>query len=342
MKELLRILTDFVAISGEEEMFLKTIKNIFKNDEVSVEADKMNNIIVYKKGEKKGKVWMSAHLDEIGLIVTKVEKAYIKFSQVGGYDEKVLLGQQVIVFGDKKYKGIIGAKPPHLMDSDEYGKMLTFRDLFIDIGKSADFVKKHIKVGDRIVIKHGFQELKNNLIATKALDNRACAAIIITALKHLLKTKNLPDIYVVLNAQEETTFLGAKVASYKVFPDIAFVTDVTFAKQPGVPNGHTITDVIIGKGSHIAPALFEHIKNVAEEEEINYSIEALPSGSGTDTGVVQMAKSGVTTVLVSLPVKNMHSPVEIGNIKTMEKMAKLLAKSIETLKIKDFDIKTIK
>lgn len=342
MKELLRTLTDFVAISGEEEMFLKTIKNIFKKDKVSVESDKMGNIIIYKKGEKKGKVWMSAHLDEIGLIVTKIEKSYIKFSQVGGYDEKVLLGQQVIVFGDKKYKGIIGAKPPHLMSPDEYGKMLTFSELFIDIGKNADFVKKHIKVGDRIVIKHGFQELKNNLIATKALDNRACAAIIIMALKRLLAIKNLPDIYVVLNAQEETTFLGAKVASYSIFPDIAFVTDVSFAKQPGVPKGLPIENVIIGKGSHIAPALFEHIKSIAEEEGIKYSIEAMPSWSGTDTGIVQLAKSGVTTALVSLPVKNMHSPVEVGNVKTMEKMSKLLAKSIETLKIKDFDIKTIK
>lgn len=342
MKEMLRALTDIVAISGEEERALDVIRGLFDNNIISIHADKQGSIIIHKKGERKGRIWMSAHVDEIGLMVTKVDGPYIRFTEVGGYDEKVLYGQEVIVFGDKEYNGIVGAKPPHLMTADEYGKMLGFSDLFIDLGRDESFVRKHVHVGDRIVIRHKYVELKNNNISTKAMDNRSCGAIIMHALKELTRVKNLPDIYVVLNAQEETTFLGASTAAYDIYPDIAFVTDVTIGKQPGVNSGYDMDTVLIGKGAHIAPDIFELLKKTAEENNIKYGIEAVPRASGTDTGAVQMARSGVSTGLVSLPLKNMHSPVETGNLDTMKNMSLLLSRAIMNINIEDFAVKTIK
>lgn len=342
MKEMLRALTDIVAISGEEERGLIVIKDLFDTNIVSIDVDKQGSIIIHKKGDRPGKVWMSAHMDEIGLIVTKVDGPYIRFTEVGGYDEKVLYGQEVIVFGDKQYNGIVGAKPPHLMTRDEYDKMLGFNDLFIDLGRNEAFVKKHVHVGDRIVIRHKYTELKNNNISTKSMDNRSCGAIIMHALKQLMRVKGLPDIYVVLNAQEETTFLGASTASYSINPDVAFVTDVTIGKQPGVTSGYDMDTVMIAKGAHIAPMVFEHLKKTAEDNNIKYGIEAVPRASGTDTGAVQLARGGVSTGLVSLPLKNMHSPVETGNLDTMKNASLLLSRAIMNINIDDFAVKTIK
>ncbi len=342
MKNILKKLTDVIAISGEEDLLFNTVKDIVKDINVKVSIDNMGSITIFRKGEKKGKIWMSAHADEIGLIVTKIDGNYIRFSQVGGYDEKVLLGQEVTVYGDKPYNGIIGAKPPHLMTADEYSKLLGFSDLYIDIAMNEKEIKKHIKIGDRIAIRHKFLELKNDLVSTKSLDDRACGAIIIKTLMLLENIKNLPDIYVVLNSQEEVGLRGARTSAYSIFPDIAFITDVTFVKQPGMTFGHSIDEISIAKGATIHPKLFEHVKNIAEQEQIKYSIEPLPSRSGTDTGIVQTSRTGVATILVSLPVRNMHSPVETASLKTMEQMAKLLARSIESININDFKIKRIK
>lgn len=342
MKDMLKSFTDLVAISGEEEHAISLIRQMFDSHIVSIDVDKQGSIVIHKKGNKPGKVWMSAHLDEIGLIVTKIDGQYVRFTEVGGYDEKVLYGQEVTVFGDREYSGIVGAKPPHLMTADEHTKMLTFGDLFIDIGRDETFLKAHIKVGDRIALKNKFCELKNGNVSTKAMDNRSCGVIIMSALKGLMKYSDLPDVYVVLNAQEETTFLGATTAGYNIFPDIAFVTDVTFAKQPGVAEGFAMDEIAIGKGAHISPDIFEYLKKTAETEHIKYAIEAMPRASGTDTGAVQLSRSGVSTGILSLPIKNMHSPVETGSLETMKMAARLLERAIANINIEDFAVKTIK
>lgn len=342
MKEIIRKLSDAYGISGREEMALDTVKELVKDMDVKVTCDKTGNIIIHRKGDKPGRIWMSAHMDEIGLMVKKIDGDFIRFLGVGGFDEKVLLAQEVVVLADKHYTGIIGAKPPHLQSAGESDTMLKYKDLYIDLGMKNSELKKHIKIGDRIALRHVFTELKNNQIATKAMDNRSCGAVIISALKLIDNMKNLPDVYAVLNAQEETTFAGATTASYDIFPDVAFVTDVTVAKQPGVDDGYALEEIAIGTGSHINRDLYEFVKKTAAEENIKTATEALPSWSGTDTGAVQLARSGVATVLLSLPVKNMHSPVETGSISAMESMARLIARCIEKIDLKNYEIKQIK
>lgn len=342
MKDTLRKLSDAYGVSGREEMVLETVRELVSGLNVSVRDDITGNIIVHRKGDKPGKIWMSAHMDEIGLMVKKIEGDFIRFTRVGGFDEKLLLAQEVVVMGDKNYNGIIGAKPPHLQTAGESDKMLGYSDLYIDIAMKHNELKKHVRVGDRIVLRHVFTELKNNQVATKAMDNRSCAAIIIGALRHIENIKGLPDIYAVFNAQEEVTFAGAVTASYDIFPDVAFVTDVTVGKQPGVDDGYSLDDITIGTGAHMHRGLYEFIKKTASEENIKLSVEALPSWSGTDTGAIQLARSGVATALLSLPVKNMHSPVETGSISAMENMSRLLARCIEKIDLKDYETKQIK
>lgn len=342
MKELLKKMSSAVGISGSGDDTLETVKTIFEDYNVSIDCDKMGSIRIFKKGSRKGVVWMSAHIDEIGLIVKKIEDGYIRFGSIGGYDEKILLGQEVTVFGNNQYDGIIGCKPPHYMERDEYDKMLGFKDLYIDTGMNEETVNKNISVGDRIIIKHKYTELKNDNVATKATDNRACASVIIKALQKLTRVKDLPDIYAVLNAQEETTFLGAATSSYDIHPDIAFVLDVTLAGQPGVENGNDMDEIAIGKGAHISGKLFEYVKKQADASGIKYAIEPLPRGSGTDTGAIQTARGGTAAQLISIPVRNMHSPVEVVNVKNMEKAADFLADIIKDIDIDKFDTEIIK
>lgn len=342
MLDIVKGLTTNPGPSGLEDSLYDEIKKIIKGCNVEISIDKLGNIVVFRKGDERGSIAFFAHNDEIGLIVTKIDGAYLRFTEIGGYDEKVLLGQEVIVYGKKKCSGIIGAKPPHLQTPGESDKLLRYSDLYVDLCMTQEELKKNIRIGDRILIKSDFTELKNGQISVKALDNRSCGAILLHSLRFFDKMKGIPDIYIVLNSQEETTMLGAVSSTHKINPDIAVVLDVTFAKQPGCDFGLPIDSIGIGKGAHICSRMFDFVKKLAEDECIKFVIEPLPSNSGTDAEGVQTARSGITTILLSLPIKNMHSPTEIANIKTMENMSKFLSRIVSAIKIADFKERVIK
>ncbi|MGE3062174.1 MAG: M20/M25/M40 family metallo-hydrolase [bacterium] len=342
MLETVKSLTMAIGPSGAEDSLFKVVKNLVRGFDVSVEKDRMGNIIVMKKGNRKGRVAFFTHNDEIGLIVTKIDKDYLRFTEVGGYDEKVLLGQEVIVYGKKEIKGIIGAKPPHLQTKGESDKFLKFEDLYIDIAMKNKDIVKYISVGDRVVIRSDFAEMKQNSVCVKALDNRSCGAIILYMLKYLENVKSHPDIYLVLNSQEETTMTGSKTSAYKLNPDVAFVLDVTFAKQTGYEQGYALDKIGFGMGANICKRIFDFVRKSADENNIQYFIEPLPSMSGTDAYAVQTVKRGVTTMLISLPIRNMHSPVEIASTKTMEDASKFLSLLMATIKTEDFKERILK
>jgi len=342
MVDAVKQLTVAPGPSGAEDSLFSVVKNLVREFKVKVEKDRMGNIVVFKKGNKKGSVAFFTHNDEIGLMVTKIDKDYLRFTEVGGYDEKVLLGQEVTVYGKKQIKGIIGAKPPHLQTKGEGDKFLKFEDLYIDIAMKNKDIVKYISVGDRVIIRSGFTEMKQNTVCVKALDNRSCGAIILYMLKLLENVKNHPDIYLVLNSQEETTMAGSETSAFRLNPDVAFVLDVTFAKQAGYEQGYPLDKIGLGMGANICRKIFDFVKKVADENNIQYFIEPLPSMSGTDAYAVQTVLKGLTTMLISLPIRNMHSPVEIASIKTMEETAKLLSLVISKIDVKDFQERIIK
>lgn len=336
MKEVLKSLALAAGPSGEEDGLLSVVKSICRGHDTEISKDAMGSITIFKKGSKKGKIALFAHADEIGLIVTKIDGKYIRFTEVGGYDEKVLLSQEVVVYGDKPYFGIIGAKPPHLQDAGESSKMLEFEDLYIDIAMNEKELKKHVRVGDRVLLRSEFTELKNGQVSVKSVDNRGSCAVILGVLPILEKLKDNYDIYIVLNTQEETTMAGSKTSAHKIFPDVGIVVDVTFAKQPGVDFGLQLDEIGIGCGAHMSRKLYEYTKKFAEKKGYKFQVEPLPSHSGTDTGAVQLARNGVSTILLSLPIKNMHSPVETVSVDAMEKMSAFIAGMISDMDLKEF------
>jgi len=342
MLETVKALTTASGPSGAEDSLLSTVKNLLKDYKVKIEKDGLGNIIVRKRGDGRGLVAFFTHNDEIGLIVTKIEKDYLRFTEVGGYDEKVLLGQEVTVYGKKEITGIIGAKPPHLQTKDEGDKFLKFSDLYIDVAMKNKDILKYISIGDRVLIRSRFTEMKQNSVCVKALDNRSCAAIALYMLKHLENVKSHPDIAIVLNSQEETTMAGSRTSAYKLNPDVAFVLDVTFAKQAGHEQGYPMDKIGFGLGANISRPIYDFVKKTADENNVPYFIEPLPSMSGTDAYAVQTVGRGITTMLISLPIRNMHSPVEIASTKTMDDASKFLSLLMSNIKTEDFKERIIK
>ncbi|MCY6485912.1 M42 family metallopeptidase [Clostridium aestuarii] len=330
-KQLLKQLCLSHAPSGREHLIYQQIEAVFSSfGDVSI--DNMNNIIVHKKGRGKGSIMLMAHADEVFLIVTDIcDGGFLKFKPVG-IDPKTLVSQEVIVHGKEGILGIIGIKPPHLMNDDEKNKAVTPDALLIDTGYSKEKLKKLVKVGDFVTLKGSFVELLNNNISCKAVDDRAGIVAMYTCAKELQTINHDLDVYFVCSCQEEVGHRGAKMASYSINPDIAIAIDVTF-------DSGTMGDIdrenYLGKGPVICigpnlhPKLNKKIMELAREYEIPYGIEVEPGNTGTDAWDIQITRSGIPTLLISIPIKYMHTCVEMINMDDIKNTGRIIAKLIE-------------
>ncbi|NLY66655.1 MAG: M42 family metallopeptidase [Tissierellia bacterium] len=331
-KEFLKKLCTGYSVSGHEYSIEETIKLGFKKYADNINVDKLGNIIIIKKGQNnisKLKIMIAAHMDEIGLIVKSIEKnGFIKFTNVGGIDPKTIIGQEVIVHGEKPLFGVVVSKPPHLQEASESEKVPKLEDLYIDLGYDSEKLKEYISVGDVITINREFKELKNDKVTGKSLDNKAGIAVMYESLKILNKTKHKADLYFVCTVQEEVGLRGACTSTYSINPDIGIAIDVGFGSTPELPKYETID---LGKGPGITiggtihPKLREKMVEVAKEYNIPFQYEVSPSSTGTDADVIQLTREGIPTLCLSIPLRYMHTSVEVVNIKDIENTAKLLA-----------------
>ncbi len=328
MKELLLELSEIPGVSGYEDEVREKIKEKLEGVVDEVRVDRAGNLIGLKKGEGKGSIMIATHMDEIGLMVTKIEKGFLRFTHTG-FDLRVLPGQEVVIHGKKKIHGVVGAIPPHLTGKKR--EPYKSEDLFIDPCMPEEEVEHWIRPGDVVSIKRKPVELKGGKIAGKALDNRASCTVLIEILKSL-KTHPF-DVYGVFTVQEEETGLGAVTGTYSITPTCAVAMDVTHAKTQDAPF-LTFTPgkgPVIGVGPNFHPFMVQKLKETAEKEEIPYQTEPIPGPSGTDAWSIQISREGVPTGLVSLPLKYMHTPVEVIDIKDMERAKRLLVRFIESL-----------
>ncbi|MDI6738950.1 MAG: M42 family metallopeptidase [Candidatus Edwardsbacteria bacterium] len=345
--ELVKRLTQAPGPSGYERRAALVTKQELARfaDEVSI--DKVGSVVALKKGAQKGadrkKILLAAHLDEIGLLITAIEPGgFLRFTQIGGFDARVLLGQEVYVHPvskkgvatDVQYPGIIGAKPPHFQSAAESEAVIPMQDLYIDVGMDAAQIKTKITVGDIAAIRAPFVTLKNDRAAGKAMDDRACVAVLVKTLEYLQKVNHTWDVYAVASVQEEVGLacLGALTSTYNVRPDIGIAVDGTHADMPLAQDYETCQ---MGKGPAIAmgpnlhPAVVDKLKDVAKKEEIPYQLEPVPGITGTDAMDIQIAVDGVPTGLVSPPLRYMHTPVETIAAADIERAGRLLARFIQ-------------
>ena len=341
---ILKKLSEAVGVSGHEFEVKRVIIEEISDVVDEWRVDSLGNIIALKKGGGNGpKIMISAHMDEIGLMVTHIDKrGFLRFTGVGSWNERILPGQRVIVCaGDIKVRGVIGAKPPHLMTPEEKKQVIEMKKLFIDIGAtSSDEVKElGIKVGsiavlDREVVRLG----GTDRVTGKAFDDRVGVTSLIFALKLLSDVEHEAEVYSVFTVQEEIGLKGATVSAFAVKPDVGIAVDVTTANDiPEVDEKDWVTELgkgpaikVMDKGNISHPKLRELLIKIAEEEKIPYQLEVLPGGA-TDAAAIMVSREGVPVATISIPCRYIHSPIEVLDLKDAVYASKLLAAFVKKL-----------
>jgi putative aminopeptidase FrvX len=301
-----------------------------------VSTDVMGSSVARVAGTADGpRLAVIGHIDEIGLVVTHIDdEGFLWFFGVGGWDAQILVGQRVFVTTrDGEVAGVIGKKPIHLLREEERSKAAQIRDLHIDIGaKDGDEARSKVRIGDAAVIAVEPVELPNGRLTSRALDNRLGAFVALEAARLVAKAGgSAGDVLAVAAVQEEITFGGSRTSAYSLEPDVAVVVDVTHATDaPGIEvkeiGKHVLgSGPVLNRGSTINPRVFELLHDTAEAEKIPFTIEASARGTGTDADAVHLSRGGVATGVVSIPLRYMHSPVELVSVEDVLACARLIA-----------------
>ncbi len=275
------------------------------------------------------------HIDEIGLIVTHIDDdGYLWFGPVGGWDAQILVGQRVAVNTRAgRVPGVVGKKPIHLLREEDRKKVAEVRDLHIDIGaRDGADARERVRVGDVAVIEADPVELPNGRLIARALDNRLGSFVALEAARLVAAAGGAEwELAAVAVAQEEVTFGGSRTSAFSLEPHAAIVIDVTHATDaPGIEvkeiGKHELgSGPVLSRGSTLHPQLFELLYETAEEEQIPFTVDATGCATGTDADAVHSSRAGVPTALVSIPIRYMHSPVELVQLDDVHACARLVA-----------------
>jgi putative aminopeptidase FrvX len=281
------------------------------------------------------------HIDEIGLIVTHIDDdGFLRFIGVGGWDTQILVGQRVeLTTRDGVVPGVIGKKPIHLLKDDERKKVADIKDLHIDIGaKDSDEARGRVRIGDVAVISGEPLDLPNGRAVSRSMDNRLGCYVAYEAARLVAEAGGAPgDVVAVAAAQEETTLGGARTTAYALRPDLAVIVDVTHATDaPGIEvnelGSHPFgSGPVIERGSNINPNVFELLHETAEAEGIPFTVAASARHTGTDLDAMHLSRGGVPCGLIGLPLRYMHSPVEMVDLADIDAAARLIAAAARRL-----------
>jgi putative aminopeptidase FrvX len=302
-----------------------------------VDADVSGNSIAVLNEGGTPRIMLAGHIDEIGVMLTHIDdEGFLYFEGIGGWDSQVLVGQRIRLLargGD--VLGVIGKKPIHLMKSDDRDKVSKVEDLWIDIGAAdrAAALHRGVRVGDPGVIDAGLIELGDGLIASRSIDNRIGAFVVLEALRLLAGQPPAAMVAAVATTQEEIGYAGggARTSAYTLEPDLAIVVDVTFASDaPGIEKKqvgeHKLgSGPVITRGSAAHPLLVDRLAEVAEKEAIPFTLIAAPRFTATDADAIYLSRAGVATAVVSVPNRYMHSPNEIVSLADLDATVRLIA-----------------
>lgn len=324
LKDILKELTEADSMGGlfgALEVAEKYLKEFSK-------VERYNGSLIATLGEGEKTVLLDAHIDEIGMFVTSCKDGFISVAAAGGIDARMLSAMRVKIHGKKTVLGVFQSVPPHLSKGSD--EVMPLENLYIDTGLGAD-AEDIISIGDRVTFESPFIELNNGVVSAKALDNRASVAALIKVAE-ILKSRPLNvKVAILLSDKEEIGSDGAKIAAFYINPDEAIVVDVSFGNALGVAEEKS---GVLGKGGMIgiSPVLSrevtEKLKNLAKEKNIRHQFEVMGSKTSTNADVVAVNREGVKCGLVSIPLRNMHTPSEIVDISDIEAVAELLAEYI--------------
>lgn len=329
MRDLIRKLSLLPGVSGNEAPVHAFIKEELKDD-CTFLTDRLGNLIAFKKGKEASPVkWViAAHMDEVGFIVTYLEEdGLLRFTTVGGIDERVIIGRTVLV-GEKGIPGVIGTKAVHMQSAEERKQVMKVSELFIDIGaKDKKEAEEVVRPGDTVVFESAFREFGDGFIKGKALDDRAGCAILIKLAKMPLRY----DTYFAFTVQEEVGARGAKTAAYSIDPDAAIVVDVTTAADVGGTKesqkvckaGEGPVLSFMDRATSYDRRALHALKDIAKEKGLKSQLKLGVYG-GNDAGSIHVSRGGVRTLAVSLPGRYIHSASCVLKYSDMEDTLALL------------------
>lgn len=296
-------------------------------DEVRI--DRLGSLVGVRRCGKPGakKLLLDAHLDEVGLVVTGHKDGFLRF-KANGVDPRMLPDREVLILTDPPMLGVVACLPPHVLSAEDREKAPEIKDLLIDTGLAQEEAERRIPIGTPMVYRTDFTALGERQVCTKALDDRSCFAVLLRAAELLLDEELDVDLYVLGSVCEETGGVGAQVGAQGLAPDFCVAVDVTHGRTPDAPKGETFVmggGPVVGIGPNMARWMTRRLLDKAGELDMAVQKEVMEGSTGTNGWEMQIANEGIATAILSVPLKYMHTPVEVVERGDLEDCARLLA-----------------
>jgi len=325
------------GLSGHEAPVRQMIQDAWLPLVDETSTSRLGSLHALKRGggpEPRPGILLSAHMDAIGMMVTGSVDGFLRFTKIGGLDPRVLPGQLVTVHGRQDLPGVIVQPPAHLLPTGAGDNTVAIQHLLIDTGLDERELRRKVRVGDVVSYAQAPLSTAGETLVGHSLDNRASVAAVTHCLELLQGRQHAWDVWAVASSQEEETLGGARTSAFQLRPALAVVIDVTFAASPGSPAHRTFPlakGPTLGWGPNIHPALFNSFKELADRLEIPYAVEVMPRHSGTDAFAIQVVAEGIPCMVLSIPLRYMHTPVEMVAMKDIQRAGRLLAEFIAGL-----------
>ncbi|MGD0876552.1 MAG: M42 family peptidase [Anaerolineales bacterium] len=330
------------GLSGYEDPVAKIIEEKWRPLVHEISRGKLGSLHGLRHGTgepPRPSVMVASHMDAIGLMVTGITEGFLRISEVGGVDARILPGTPVNVFSTgpgatKVLPGLVALPSAPLLPEQERDGPVALEHLLVDTGLLPPQVSELVRVGDLVSFAQPPVELNGETLTGHSLDNRASLAALTICLEELQTLTHSWDVWAVATSQEEVGLIGAGGSAFEIHPSMVIVVDVTFAKAAEDTNWRTFP---LGKGPTIAmgpnmhPALHKAMRALADRLEIPYTLEYDPTYSGTDAWATQVAAEGLPTMVLGIPLRYMHMPVEVAAIKDIQRAGRLLAGFISSL-----------
>jgi endoglucanase len=278
---------------------------------------------------------LAAHMDAIGLMVSRIEDGFLHITSIGGVDPRILPGQSVIVHtAEEDLPGVIVMPPSKFLPPGAGDGVVDISHLLVDVGLLPSKVASLVRIGELVSFGTEAVEMSGEIVSGHSLDNRASVAALTLCLQELRSRSHPWDVWAAATVQEENNLGGAATSAFQLRPDLAIAIDVTFARGPGASGWETFElgkGPTFGLGPNIHPYMFNQFKDLAERLEIPFATEILPKSSGTDGMAMQVTAEGIPTFVMGIPIRYMHTPVEMVALKDIQRAGRLLAEFVASL-----------
>ena len=328
IRKTLELLTGAAGVSGAESEASRTALELLSEYAPDAQCDAFGNVtaLIPAQDASAPTLMLDAHIDQIGFIISYIDPdGFLKVGACGGPDMRIMLAQTVTVHGVQDIRGVVSTLPPHV--SSDHTKVPEAGEIAIDIGMTREEAEKAVPLGSRVTVDSDFRDLSDGVISAPSVDDRSGVCAVLCALDMLRGRRLRYNLAVCFSAQEETGERGVKGAAFRLQPDEAIAVDVSFGRTPdSVPHETAVlgSGAMIGYSAALDRGMSDALKSAAEKNGIPYTIEVMPSSTGTNADSISTSRAGVKCCTVSIPIRYMHTPIETVRLSDIESAARLI------------------